>query len=288
MAFPMATTFAILLSRKIESTEFHRLLNQTQLRFNEDLSMFHRFIYCSAILLFTVLALPLANAVKAEGDFVRSEELDQRIRDYLLNHPQVIMESVQRWQAEQQRTQTQQAQQALLSRHDEIFNTPDDPIDGNPDGDVTVVEFMDYNCPYCRKVFNSLTQLAKDDPKVKVLFKELPVLGAGSEFAARAALAAMKQNRYMELHNALMRFNGRLGEQQVLSIAEQSGLNVDQLKQDMADPQIQAAIGRNMQLAQALAIRGTPGFVIGNEIVRGAVDLNALKQSVAKAREAEK
>ncbi|MEZ5582582.1 MAG: thioredoxin domain-containing protein [Candidatus Competibacteraceae bacterium] len=100
--------------------------------------------------------------------------------------PQVIMESVQRFQVEQQRAQEQQAQQILQSRRDEIFNNPADPVAGNPDGDVTVVEFMDYNCPYCRKTFKALMQLAKDDSKVKLLF-EMPVLGAGSEFAARAA-----------------------------------------------------------------------------------------------------
>ncbi|NJN45360.1 MAG: DsbA family protein [Candidatus Competibacteraceae bacterium] len=219
---------------------------------------------------------------------MRSEELDQRIREYLLENPQIILESVQRFQVEQQRSQVQQAQQALLSRQDEIFNNPDDPIGGNPDGDVTVVEFMDYNCPYCRKAFNQLTQLAKDDPNVKLLFKEMPVLGAGSDFAARAALASIKQNLYMEFHNALMSMNGRLNESVILSIAGQSGLNVDQLKQDMADPQIQASIDRNMQLAEALGIRGTPAFVIGDEVVRGAVDLNKLKQSVTKARKAGK
>jgi len=247
-----------------------------------------RLIYCSAIVLFTVFALPFAPTVMAENDFVRSEEFDQRIRDYLLKNPQVIMESVQRFQVEQQQAQAERAQQAVLSRQDEIFNNPDDPVAGNLEGDVTVVEFMDYNCPYCRKAFKSLTQLAKDDPNVKLLFKEMPVLGAGSEFAARAALAAMKQDLYMELHNALMGFNGRLNEQTILSIAEQSGINVDQLKRDMTDPKIQATIDRNMQLAQALGVRGTPAFVIGDEVVRGAADLNKLKQTVAQARKAEK
>ncbi|MEE4378589.1 MAG: DsbA family protein [Candidatus Competibacteraceae bacterium] len=247
-----------------------------------------RFIHCLTILLFTVIALPFAHTVVAEDDFVRSEEFDQRIRDYLLENPEVIMESVQRFQVEQQRAQADRAQQAVLSRRDEIFNNPDDPVAGNPAGDVTVVEFMDYNCPYCRKAYKSLLQLTKDDPNIKLLFKEMPVLGEGSEFAARAALAAQQQNLYMAFHNALMEFNGRLNEQAILSIAEQSGLNVDQLKQDMTDPKIQATIDRNMQLAQALGVRGTPAFVIGDEVVRGAADLNKLKQSVAKARKADK
>ncbi len=173
----------------------------------------------------------------------------------------------------------------LKERHDEIFNDADAPVDGNANGDITVVEFMDYNCGYCRKVFPSVTQLIEEDNNIRVLFKEFPVLGEGSQFAARAALASQQQGRYMAFHDAMMKSNQRLAKKQVLAIARKVGLDVEKLEQDMNDPQWQKIIDRNHALARVLAINGTPGFIIGDEIVRGATSLEHLKQLVARARQ---
>lgn len=241
-------------------------------------------------LVFLLAALAAASTSPlslAAEDYVRADQLDRYFRDYLLEHPEVVVESIQRWQAEQQRAQAQQAKQAVQARRDEIFNDPSAPIGGNPSGDVTVVEFMDYNCGFCRKVFPDITRLIEGDGGVRLLFKEFPVLGPGSEFAARAALASMKQDRYVDFHNAMMQSGQRLAEPQVLAIAEKIGLDVERLKQDMQDPELQASIDRNLELARALAINGTPSFVIGDEIVRGATSLDNLKRLISEARNAQ-
>lgn len=213
--------------------------------------------------------------------------LEQQFKDYILNHPEVIVEAIQKWQAQQQRAQAQQNKAALSARRGELFNDPDAPVGGNPAGDVTVVEFMDYNCPYCRRASPVIIRLIETDPNVRLLFKEFPILGPGSESAARAALASVRQGHYMPFHNAMMQSDQHLEEPQVLAIAERIGLDIERLKQDMADPQLQQLIERNLRLARELGINGTPSFVIGDEIVPGLVDLATLQQLVEKARQSE-
>lgn len=130
-----------------------------------------------------------------------------------------------------------------------------------------------------------ITRLIETDPNVRLLFKEFPILGPGSESAARAALASVRQGHYMAFHNAMMQSDQRLEEPQVLAIAERIGLDIERLKQDMADPQLQQLIERNLRLARELGINGTPSFVIGDEIVPGLVDLATLQQLVKQARQ---
>ena len=247
-------------------------------------------IFVAAMLIATALFTSDLIAAETETDnpVISADELDQHIRDYILKHPEVLVQSIQQWQAQQQQAQIQQAKAAIKDRHDELFNDPSAPIGGNPNGDVTVVEFMDYNCAYCRRVFPAVKQLVESDSKVRLLFKEFPILGSGSEFAARAALASRKQGRYVEFHNAMMQAKKSLEERQVLAIAERVNLDVEQLRQDMKDPEIQAIIDRNFELAQALSISGTPGFVIGDEIVRGATSLANLQGLIEQVRQTKK
>ena len=212
------------------------------------------------------------------------EALDQRIRDYILDHPEVVVEAIQRWQQQQRQAEAEQFKSVLQARRDEILDVSVGTVVGNPDGNVTVVEFMDYNCGYCRRVFPAIQQLAEDDGDLRILFKEFPILGPGSEIASRAALAAREQGLYSELHNALMSADQRLEEPQVMAIAREVGLDTDQLRRDMQSPEIDAIIQRNQALARDLGINGTPGFIIGDEIVRGATSLDHLKQLVAEAR----
>ena len=147
-----------------------------------------------------------------------------------------------------------------------------------------MVEFFDYNCPYCRQVASVMAEAEAGDPELRVVYKEFPILGPGSVFAAKAALAADRQGRYVEFHKALMDADSRVDETSVLAIAEEVGLDVERLKQDMQDPAIQAEIDGNLELAQALRITGTPGFVIGDEFVRGATDLETMTGLIEAAR----
>jgi protein-disulfide isomerase len=214
------------------------------------------------------------------------DEFGQRVRDYLLENPQVIVEAMQVLQARQQAAESSEAEAVLAARADEVFHDPMAPVTGNPDGDVTLVEFFDYNCPYCRRVAPVVAAAEAADPQLRIVYKEFPVLGPDPVFAARTALAAHHQGLYFAFHEALMQAGGRAGEDSVLAAAEGVGLDVERLKSDMKDPEIQAAIDRNLALAEALRITGTPGFVVGRRILRGATDLETLQSLVRDARAA--
>lgn len=220
------------------------------------------------------------------------DDFGQRVRNYLLQHPEVIAEALQQWQqrqiAEQQAQQADQTAGAIESRRDELVNDPMSAVGGNPDGDVTVVEFFDYNCPHCRRAVSVVAEVERKDPKLRLVYKELPILGASSVFAARAALASRKQDGYIAFHRALLQEDRRLTEDRVMEIAGSVGLDIEKLKADMEDPAIRDALARNRELAQAIGITGTPSFVIGDELVQGAVDLNALEELIAQAREGSK
>lgn len=212
------------------------------------------------------------------------QAIERIVHDYLLRNPQVIMDAVE--QLEQKRNDEAQAaaKSAMADHRDELLHDPDSPVAGNPNGDVTIVEFFDYRCPYCKQVEPSLAELRKEDRKLRFVYKEFPILGPDSVIASHAALAARKQNKYQALHDALLAAHGRLDEPTVLQIAADSGLDAKRLKADMGSPEIETIISRNMELAHVLNINGTPGFLIGDQLVPGAVDLNTLKKLVAEAR----
>jgi protein-disulfide isomerase len=212
------------------------------------------------------------------------DPFEQRVREYLLRNPEVILEALQLLEERQRAAEAENVKRVVAERSEEILNDPDAPVGGNPAGDVTLVEFFDYNCPYCRRVAPTVVELEEADPDLRIVYKEFPILGPGSEFAARAALAARKQGKYVPFHNALMRATDQVTEQTVIEIAREVGLDIERLEQDMRDPAIEEAIARNLRLANALGINGTPSFVIGQEIVPGAADLETLQDLIARAR----
>ncbi|ARP67131.1 MULTISPECIES: DsbA family protein [Mesorhizobium] len=172
----------------------------------------------------------------------------------------------------------------IPQRRDALLNDPASPIAGNPDGDIAVVSFFDYNCGVCRAAALDLQEALSNDPNVKLVFKELPVLGPASKFAARAALASYKQGKYQAFHLALMAFPGFLNQRTTLAVAERVGLDLEQLKRDMQDPAIANAITRNFALAKDLYIEGTPALVVGDEVIPGEVGMARLQRSIADAR----
>ncbi|MBT1160248.1 DsbA family protein [Aminobacter anthyllidis] len=220
----------------------------------------------------------------AADNIVSTPAFDKRVRDYLLANPEVIVEAVQGLEARQREAEANEGQVALSARADEVFRDPDSPVGGNPQGDVTLVEFFDYNCPYCRQVVSVMREAESGDPQLRIVYKEFPILGPGSVFAAKAALAAHRQGQYTAFHTALMQAKGKVGEATVLQTAAEVGLDTVRLRKDMDDPKVQAAIDRNVALAQSLRINGTPGFVIGDQVLRGATDLATMKTLIAKAR----
>lgn len=211
--------------------------------------------------------------------------LEQAIRDYILAHPEVIAESLQKYQQQQEEAQKQARAQAVKELKPQLVSTPASPVLGNPSGDVTVVEFLDYRCPYCKAMHQPIADMIAADGNVRVVIKEFPILGDDSLFAARAALAAGKQGKYAEMHAALMTFKGKLSAQDVESAAAELGLDVVRLKVDMAAPEVDQELQQNYNLAESLGINGTPAFVIGDTLIPGAIKLEDLKAHIAKARD---
>jgi protein-disulfide isomerase len=206
------------------------------------------------------------------------------IHDYLMRNPDVLVDALREAEAKANSEADVKAAQVLRDRRHEVFDDPATPVGGNPKGDVTLVEFFDYRCPYCKQVHPAIQKLLDQDPKLRFVYKEFPVLGEQSDIAAHAALAARLQGRYEPFHNAMMAAKGQITEELVYRIAGSIGLDVDRLKRDMTDPEIDRALSANRSLAKALDLRGTPGFVVGDHIIPGAVDLDALKTMVADAR----
>jgi len=210
--------------------------------------------------------------------------LGKTIREYLLANPEVLVEAMQELERKQDSQRDSQAQKAIQENQSELLRDPDSPIAGNPDGDVTVVEFNDYQCPYCKRAHLAVKSTLASDGKVKLVVKDLPILGEPSRIAALAALAARAQGKHLALHNALMEYSGKIDRDKVMEIAAASGLDMARLQKDMDDPKLKQIIERNLALASALGVRGTPAFVVGNQFVPGAVDADALKQLIADAR----
>lgn len=219
----------------------------------------------------------------AAADLSR-DAFGQRVRAYLLEHPEVIVEAVRRFDARQQEREESEIQKILKAHAEDILRDTDSPVGGNPQGDVSLVEFFDYNCPYCRRVAPVMVDAEAADPKLRIVYKEFPILGPGSTFAAKAALAVHRQSKYVAFHKALMQARGTVDEARVLDVAAKIGVDIERMKSDMNDPAIQAAIDKNLELAQALRINGTPGFVIGEQILRGATDLKTLQELIREAR----
>lgn len=215
------------------------------------------------------------------------EQVEKIVRDYLMREPEIIYQALEELQKRQAAEQAETQKQMLVSRKDELVNDPATPAVGNLDGDVALVEFFDYRCGYCRRVLSSMQALIEEDDELKVVFKELPVLGEDSVRAARAALASRMQDEslYLDLHLALMSADD-LSPAGIRTIAADVGLDPDQLEQDMESEEVSKAIDANYQLASALGIEGTPAFVIGETLVPGAVDKERLTALIEEARTA--
>lgn len=240
--------------------------------------------------LFVAAPLALAPAAPTAAQEITAEQkaaFEKRVREYILENPEIIVEAMQVLERRQERDK-RAADRALLSRlSDEILNDGFSYVGGNPDGDVTVVEFLDYRCGYCKQAHEGVQALIEADKNVRYVIKEFPILGPESTFAARAALAAhrMDEGKYAEFNDALMRHRGDLDQNAVMRIADSIGLDANRLAEELEEPEIAEQIRRTYALARNLEINGTPGFIIGDEIVRGYVPYDTLRELVETARE---
>jgi len=234
------------------------------------------------LLIAAMASVRAADAVSAE----ERDALERTLYHFMSQHPDVLLEALQRTEEKVKADEATRARGALVERRQELLHDPTSPIAGNPQGDVTIVEFFDYRCPYCKQVEPSLAALLREDGNVRLVYKEFPILGKDSVYATRMALAARKQGKYEAFHAAMMATKGHIDEAVIRQTARTAGVDVDRAKTDMASAEIDDVIQRNDQLARALDIHGTPAFIIGEEIIPGAVDVATLKQKIAAARKA--
>ncbi|MDB5371255.1 MAG: DsbA-like protein [Roseomonas sp.] len=213
------------------------------------------------------------------------QEVVEVLRQALRQDPSILREALAAVQAAQQQDRQTAQRDAIAARADALLRNPADPVKGNPQGDVTLVEFFDARCGYCKVLHPTMEQLLKSDRNIRVVLKDLPILGPNSVLASRALLAAQRQGKYLPLQDALMRLRGEPTEAVLKTEAERAGLDWARLRRDMDDPAIQQRLEGNLALAHDLSIEGTPALIIGGTLVPGAVDLATLQQLVAKARQ---
>ena len=214
----------------------------------------------------------------------QKKEVKALVREYILENPEIVSEAVALLQDKEEKAKAAGVVAAINANKAALFNPPEGTVLGNAKGDVTLVEFFDYNCGYCKQVFPTLMETLKEDSKIKLVVKEFPILGNPSVVASRAALASRKQNKYSEFHTAMLNHRGSLNEETIMKIAADVKLDVKKLQADMKAPEINEVLAKNHQLAQALGIEGTPAIVVGETLVPGALQKDQLKQLIVGAR----
>ncbi len=239
--------------------------------------MWHR-IAAGMSVLGLVCGMGIGIAVAAD------DPTDERIRQFILNNPEVLIQALEKYQLQEQDRQRQQSAAAISAHRDKILNHPMTPVSGNKNGDVTIVEFFDYQCGFCKRTLPTMLDIIKQDEKVRVVWKELPILGPVSQVAARAAMAAQNQGKYVPFHVAMMGARGQLTTTKIFRLAKKVGLDVDRLKKDMKDPKIDIYLQETIRLAQSIGINGTPGFIIGDKLVPGAIEKDRMMELIAAAR----
>jgi protein-disulfide isomerase len=224
------------------------------------------------------------SAVSKQGELT-SEDVEKIIAEYIQNNPQKIIDSVTKYQRNSAVEEEKRAQGNIKEQLTEIENAPSSPVAGNPKGDVTIVEFFDYSCGYCKKVLPAFAKIVEEDKNVRAVFKEFPILGPNSELAARAALSvyAIAPAKYFDFHKKLM--DGHVsGQDSINSIAKGLGVDVSAMEAKMKSPEVEKTIAQDRALASAIGIHGTPAFIVGGQLVPGAVDYETFKSMVASAR----
>ena len=216
-------------------------------------------------------------------------EIEKIIKDYLLAHPEVLQEAMSELEKKQQVAEAEKARSAVKNHSEALFNSPRQVVLGNPQGDVTFVEFFDYNCGYCKRALSDMTALLNSDPKLKVVLKEFPVLGPGSVEAAQVAVAVRMQDKtgkkYLDFHQKLLSGRGQVDKAKALAAAKDAGLDVARIEKDLKSDEVAKTLEESMKLAEALGLNGTPSYVIGNDVVIGAVGLASLTQKIQAARQ---
>ena len=245
----------------------------------------------SRIAFAAAVSLALAGAAPAVAQSFSAdqrEEIGKFIKDYLLTHPEVMQDVMAELEKRQQTAEAEKHRAAVAENKATLFSSPHQVVLGNPQGKVTMVEFFDYNCAFCKRALADMLDLLKTDSDLKFVLKEFPVLGPGSVEAAHVAVAARMQDplgkKYMEFHQKLLGGRGPADKMRALAVAKDVGFDVGRLEKDMNSDEVKATIEENMKLADALGVTGTPTYVVGDEVVVGAVGLDELRAKIKSER----
>jgi protein-disulfide isomerase len=236
-------------------------------------------------------ALALAAApTRAEAPMTDAQRqaIEGVVRDYLLKNPEVLQEAMAELEKRQQEAQRQAQASALKESRDVLHSAATSYTAGNPSGDITLVEFFDYNCGYCKRALGDLQAIMKSDPKLKVVLKDFPVLGPDSVEASKVALAVKQQlkgDKLFEYHTKLLESRGRVNGERAIAVAKEMGLDIARLQKDMQAPEVQAALQENVGLGDKLGLSGTPAFIIGDEVIPGAVGADPIRKTIAGVRQ---
>ncbi|MBS7540238.1 DsbA family protein [Ancylobacter lacus] len=232
------------------------------------------------------LAFAMAPAPAAALDDVQRAEFEALIRDYLIKNPEVIQEAIGELQKRQEAAEATRRKAQIAAMKTEIYNSPHAIVVGNPEGDVTLVEFFDYNCGFCKRSLGDLVDLVKNDPKLRVVLKEFPVLGPGSVEAAQVAVAVrlVAPEKYFEFHQKLLGDRGQANRAKALAAAKDVGVDPAKVEKAMAEPEVRAALEESLKIADTLGINGTPSYILGDELVIGAVGHDQLKGAIDSVR----
>jgi protein-disulfide isomerase len=240
-----------------------------------------------ALLALTLCVAPHAASGQSFSGAQRGE-IEKIVREYLIAHPEVLEEAMAELTKRQAVAETEKQQATIAKNADTIFNSPRGVVVGNKDGDVTFVEFFDYNCGFCKRAMNDMMVLMKNDPKLKVVLKEFPVLGQGSIEAAQVAVAVRMQDptgkKYLDFHQKLLNGRGQADKARAMAAAKEAGLDMGRLEKDISSPEVRATLEENLRIADSLGMNGTPSYVIGKQIVIGAVGVDALREKISNAR----
>ena len=246
-----------------------------------------RFLFSAIVA--AALIVPQAASAQSFSEPQRAE-IQKIIREYLLANPDVLEEVSAELNKRQALAEAAKQASAVKKHSDALFNSPRGVIIGNREGDVNFVEFFDYNCGFCKKAMADMLDLMKADPKVRVVLKEFPVLGQGSIEAAQVAVAVRMQDpsgkKYLDFHQKLLNARGQVDKAKAVAAAKEAGLDMARLDKDMASPEIKATLEENFKIAEDMGLNGTPSYVIGQQVIIGAVGLEQLKEKIAIARRA--
>ncbi len=240
--------------------------------------------------LLALVAAPLAPAAHAAATSFTPEqanEIGAIVKDYLLAHPEVLRDAITELDNREKVAEGEARSKALAELGTKLADEPDSLVIGNPAGAVTLVEFFDYNCGYCKRALTDLDRLMKDNRDLKVVLRDFPILSAASQDAALVALAAHNQftgDRYWEFHRKLLGIRSTVGKQQALDVAKDMGADMDRLAKDASDPKTRAAIQQSLNDAQALALNGTPSYIVGDEAIVGAQGFDEIEKRIGNVR----